>query len=188
MTRIYTAPKGQTDSRAKRGGESLANRGMEFEHELMAMHGLYNRRGLARIEKNFCPTQPLKDARFARIIGRAIVDFTGITSGGRFVAFDAKDCAESRITLDRLQAHQAEYLMDVFTLGGSAFVLARFRRRDVYKIPIDVWTDAEMYHKWGVIIERADGWRPKNRASLSVADMKPEWAVNGVDWMGVMGG
>ena len=186
MTRIYTAPRGQTLPRAQ--GESKANRGMEFEHELMVMHALYDKRGLARVEKNFCPTQPLKDARFARIIGKAIVDFTGVTAGGRFVAFDAKDCVESRIELNRLAEHQAEYLMDVFALGGSAFVLVRFRRRDVYKVPIDVWTDAELYHKWGTIHERVDGWRPKNRASLSVTDMKPEWAVQGVDWLGVVSG
>ena len=78
--------------------------------------------------------------------------------------------------------------MDVFALGGSAFVLVRFKRRDVYKVPIDIWTDAELYHKWGTIHERVDGWRPKNRASLSVTDMRPEWAVQGVDWLGVVSG
>ena len=187
MTRIYTTRGGQTAlfPRAKPKGESQANRGMEFEHELMAMHALYRRRKMARVEKNYLQTQPLKDARLARVTGKAIVDFTGtLAPNGRSVAFDAKDCVGRRIELNRLADHQIDYLGDVHALGGLAFVLVRFERRRVYRVPVDVWSDAVQYHTYGEMPQRVDGWRPKNKASLSETDMRPEWAVKGVDWLG----
>lgn len=191
MTRLYTTRGGKQMAMfpgVKQKSESYANRGREFENALKAMHTLYKKRGLARIDKNYLQTEPLPEARKALIIGKAIVDFTGVTAGGRFVAFDAKDCVEHRIELERLAPHQIEYLGDVFALGGAAFILVRFARKHVYKIPVDCWADAEIYHTWGKPVERVDGWKPKNRASLSMSDMKPEWAVNGVDWLGVIAG
>lgn len=191
MTRIYTTRGGRQLSLlpgAKQKGESHANRGMELEHELMVMHQLYKRQKLARVDKNPIQTQPVKGGEWAWIIGKAIVDFSGTLAGGRSVAFDAKDCVERRIELNRLAPHQAEYLGDVYALGGMAFILARFERKYCYKIPIDVWTDALAYRDYGKPVERVDGWKPRNKASLTMADMRPEWAVDGVDWLGVAAG
>lgn len=159
------------------------NRGMEFEHQLAMMHRMYQLRGLARIEKNYVPTQPVKNGQLAKVLGKAIVDFTGLMAGGRYVAFDAKDCVERRIMLERLPDHQLGYLQEVQALGGLAFVLVRLRRFDVFRVPVDAWQDAETQHRYGKMPERADGWKPKNVASLCVEDMLPEWRVNGVDWL-----
>lgn len=183
MTRIYQT-KGQTAlfPRVKPPRESHANRGMEFENELKVMHALYARRGLARIEKNYVPTQPVRNGQWAKVIGKAIVDFSGLTAGGRFVAFDAKDCVGHRIELDRLADHQFGYLGQVQALGGWAFVLVRFARQYVYRIPFDAWADAALMRE-GFKAETVDGWRPKYAASIGMADMKPHWAVDGVDWL-----
>lgn len=190
MTKLYMSRGGQQLAMfpgTKKPRDSHANRGMELENELKVMHALYHKRNLARVEKNFCPTQPLKDGRLAKVIGKAIVDFTGLTAGGRFVAFDAKDCAERRIELNRLAEHQCVYLLNVDALGGMAFVLARFERKYCYKIPIDAWVEADNWRAWGGEFPvRLDGWKPKNRASLTMADMRTDWAVNGVDWLGVL--
>lgn len=164
---------------------SYANRGMEFESELITMHKFYLNRGLARIEKNYCQSQPVKDGQWAKVIGRAIVDFTGLLNGGRFVAFDAKDCVEHRIELNRLASHQEQYLLDVHALGGIAFILVRFRGKDVFRIPVDVWHDAVMWHDFQRPICRADGWKMRNKSSLTVEDLKPEWKCYGCDWLGV---
>ena len=190
MTKLYMARGGQTAlfPRAKPTADNHANRGMELEHELMVMHQLYKRQKLAVVEKNYIKTQPVTGGEWARIIGKAIVDFTGTLAGGRSVAFDAKDCVERRIELNRLDTHQAEYLGSVYALGGLAFVLARFERKHCYKIPIDVWADAVLYWKFGKPVERVDGWKPKNKASLTMADMRTEWAIKGVDWLGVDAG
>ena len=185
MTRIYQT-KGQTAlfPRAKPPRESQANRGMEFEAELNAMHRLYRRLKKAVVEKTYCKSIPINGNREAKIIGKAIVDYVGTLEGGRSVAFDAKDCVERRITLDRLADHQIAYLGDVYALGGMAFILVRFERKRCYKIPVDAWASAVMYHTYGKWQDRVDGWKPKNAASLCEDDMKDEWAVNGVDWLG----
>ena len=190
MTRIYTAHGGDASARqlsllpgAKAERESTANRGMALEHELMTIHALYRRRKLARVEKNFVQCQPVKGGEWARITGKAIVDFTGTLAGGRAVAFDAKDCVGRRIELNRLAEHQIAYLGDVYALGGLAFVLVRFDRKRCYRIPVDAWADAVLYHDYKQMTPRVDGWRPKNAASLTEADMKSAWAVRGVDWL-----
>lgn len=185
MTRIYTTRGGQTAlfPGAKPPRESNANRGMEFEHELLVMHQLYRLRKLAVVEKNHCPTQIVQGGQWAKITGKAIVDFTGCLANGRFVAFDAKDCVENRIELNRLAPHQLEYLGGVHALGGLAFILVRFERKHVYRIPVDRWYEADYYRAYGKPRESVDGWKPKNRSSLVMSDMKPEWAVDGVDWI-----
>ena len=67
--------------RAKPLADNHANRGMELEHELMVMHQLYKRQKLAVVEKNHIKTQPVTGGEWARIIGKAIVDFTGRVFG-----------------------------------------------------------------------------------------------------------
>lgn len=174
MTRIENLP-----------GSSLSNRGLALEKELQTLHDFYERHGLARIDKQQVRAIPTKDNRIAKIIGKSTVDYTGVIAGGRFVAFDAKDCAEKRIPLNRLQEHQGAYLMAVDALGGLAFILARFEYRHVYRIPIDIWVCADLAHHFGVdrVTERVDGWKPTGMASLSIRDMREEWKVRGVDWL-----
>ena len=72
------------------------------------------------------------------------------------------------------------------TLEGLAFVLVRFERRRVYRVPVDVWSDAVQYHAYGIMQPRVDGWKPKNTASLCETDMKPEWAVRNYDYLGAL--
>lgn len=174
MTRIDNMPH-----------SSLANRGLALEKELQAVHDFYAKHGLARIDKQQVRAAFTGENRMAKIIGKSTVDYTGVLAGGRFVAFDAKDCADKRIPLNRLQEHQAEYLMAVDALGGMAFVLARFEYKHVYRIPIDVWVAADLAHHFGAkyATKRVDGWMPTGMASLSINDMREEWAVRGVDWL-----
>lgn len=185
--RLYTTHGGQTAlfPRAKPQGESQANRGMELEAELNVMHEEYLRHGLACVTKNYCKTQPTRNGKYAVIIGRADVDYSGVMQSGRAVAFDAKDCKDTRIALDRLAEHQLESLGHVYALGGKAFILVRFERARCYAVPADCWADADAYHHYGVMPDRVDGWKPRNSASLCEMDMKPEWRVHGVDWLGV---
>lgn len=186
MTRLYTARGGQLAlfPGAKPAKQDQGGRGMELEHELTVMHALYRRRKLAEVYKNPVQCQPVGNGQWARITGKAIVDFTGCLAGGRHVAFDAKDCAGTRIELNRLAGHQIEYLGSVFALGGLAFVLVRFEYRRCYKIPIDAWAAAEQAHYYKTEVHRVDGWKPSNGASIAERDMKSEWAITGVDWIG----
>ena len=183
MTRLYISPNDQLAMfrGAKPPPESHANRGMAFEAALATMHEVYRRRGDAVINKQQIRTRVVGDGKFARVEGKATVDYEGTLKGGRHVAFDAKDCANKRIDLSRLTDDQLGYLMDVHNAGAVAFVLARFERRDVYAIPVTAWRWAEEARRVGKPIT-ADGWQATGKASINVDELPERWRVEGYDW------
>ncbi len=185
MTRLYSGKDGQMTmfSGARSASESHANRGMDFEAALNELHALYEARGIAQIRKQYVPSLPVKDGKWAKVIGRSTVDYVGQLGGGRFVAFDAKDCAEKRIGLERLQEHQLKFLEYARMLGGLAFVLVRFERRTVYLIPVEAWRWAVEAHGagHGVYVESV-GWTATGKASISMKELPDEWRVDGYDW------
>ena len=164
-------------------GESHAGRGMGFECDLNEMHAEYEQTKRAQVHKQFLPTQPVRDGRWARVIGRSTVDYVGQLAGGRFVAFDAKDCAGRRIDLGRLQPHQLTFLNVVDAIGGTGFVLVRFERARVYIVPIRAWRRADEAHRAGhsIYVEELD-WTATGKNSINEKEMKDEWRVEGCDW------
>jgi histidinol-phosphatase (PHP family) len=76
---------------------------MDLEKALETVHEYYARTGEAFVGKQHIPTQIVKGGQWAKVIGKSTVDYVGLMRGGRFVAFDAKDCREPRIELSRLQ-------------------------------------------------------------------------------------
>ena len=185
MTRIYIAKNKQLSMfpNAKPPDVDHGDRGMALEKALKDIHADYARLGLAQVDKFDAATKIVGDGKWARVMGRGKVDFIGLLRGGQFVAFDAKDCAGRRIPLERLEDCQLDYLENVHALGGIAFVLVRFEYRRAYRVPADAWSDAEAFRVYGSMRERADGWRPSNRASLCERDMRGAWAVHGLDWV-----
>lgn len=170
---------------AKAPGESHANRGMGLEDAIKWQHAMYERQGIAKMDKQYVPSLPVKDGKWAKVIGKSTVDFSGELAGGRHVAFDAKDCAGKRIELDRLKPHQLEHLEGVERLGGVGFVLVRFERRRVYRIPVRTWRAAIEAHRRSESVYDAElGWTATGKASISEGDVKAEWRVDGVDWVG----
>ena len=188
MTRLYTARGGQQLAMfpgAKPQAEGHENRGKEFEHTLMVMHGLYEERGFAVIRKNYVASTVMQNGKIARVEGPAMVDFSGpLAPSGRHVAFDAKDCKKDFISLERLEEYQAAYLVGVDAVGGMAFVLVRFAWKHVYKIPIRSWVDADLAHKFGVMDSYID-WTPTGLGRIRMSDCPEKWRVNGYDWLGV---
>ena len=170
-------------------GESHAGRGMGFEKELEWQHARYEAEDVAQIHKQYIPAVPVRDGRWAKIIGKSTVDYVGQLSGGRFVAFDAKDCAGKRIDLERLQPHQLRFLILTEALGGLSFVLVRFERERVYVVPIRAWRWAVEAHKAGrsVYVDDMD-WTATGKNSLNEKEMKEEWKVEKCDWARVVRG
>ncbi len=168
---------------ARAPGESHANRGMDFEKALNYMHAEYERDRRAQIHKQYVPALPVKDGKWAKVIGRSTVDYEGQLAGGRFVAFDAKDCAGKRIDLDRLQPHQLAFLKLTEALGGLSFVLVRFERARVYAVPIRAWRWAVEAHRAGrgIYVEELD-WTATGKNSMNEKEMKEEWRTEGCDW------
>lgn len=186
MTRMYmTGNERQLPPipgvRDKRAG--YANRGIEFERCLEQMHELYKARGVGVVTKNYVRSTVVGDGKLARVDGSAIVDYTGCLEGGTFAAFDAKDCEGKSIALARLQPHQLEYLTDVGLKGGYAFILARFERQRVWRIPVHAWRAALAMHRFGggMVVE---GFEPTGKASINEKELPKAWAVKGYDWAG----
>ena len=165
--------------------DNHANRGMAFEEQLKWQHALYQKRGIAKMDKQYIPSLPVKDGKWAKVIGKSTVDFAGVLNGGRHVAFDAKDCAEKRIALDRLQPHQIEHLEEISLHGALAFVLVRFERQRVWMVPVEAWRWAVEAHRAGHEVW-VDGlrWMATGKASINEKELKPEWRVEGYDWAG----
>lgn len=187
MTRLYTAPRGQLAlfPRAKPAPGSQGGRGMDFEHALEEMHALYRSMGVADVRKNYVKSTVMGRGDWARVDGPAIVDYTGtIGPRGRSVAFDAKDCEGAVIPLDRLREHQLAYLGSIHALGGAAFVLVRFERRQVMRVPVAAWAAADMAHHFkthgGASV---GGFTPTGKASIRLDEMPAAWAVDGYDWL-----
>lgn len=169
---------------ARYGRDTHANRGMEFEAALNHIHEIYLAQGKALIAKNYVRATIIGDGKLARVDGTAIVDYSGLIRGGRFIAFDAKDNAGPSIRLDRLQPHQAEYLWKATQLGGFGFVLARFNRFECYAIPISAWAAAVTAHKYGPpALDLRTNFHPTGKASINESELPPEWAVDGYDWL-----
>lgn len=185
MTRLYTAKGGQVAmfAGAKAAPASHANRGMDFEGDLNAMHAEYARLQTALVGKQHVPTQIVKGGQWAKVIGKSTVDYVGVMHGGRLVAFDAKECHESRIDLNRLQDHQLEYLLEVEALGGLSFILVRFPC-GTYAVPGKVWYWAAEARRarQKVALETFD-WTATGKASINVGEMREEWKVDGADWL-----
>lgn len=163
--------------------DNHANRGMAFEEQLKWQHALYQSRGVAKIDKQYIPSLPVKDGKWAKVIGKSTVDFVGEMRGGQHVAFDAKDCAGKRIELSRLAPHQLKHLEEIEALGGLAFVLVRFERRTVYMVPVEAWKWANEAHRAGHEVKVEDlNWTATGKASINEKELKPEWRVDGYDW------
>lgn len=167
---------------------NYANRGMSFENTLNDMHLLYKAMGRGWIVKQYPKSHIVshdEHGSLAKVTGNATVDYIGCVDG-KFVAFDAKDCAENKIALDRLQLHQLQDLLDIDRMGGDAFVLVRFERARCYIIPVRAWKSALDAHR-GLLPETYKGWRPAGKASIHESDLPAAWATNGVDWLNVEG-
>jgi recombination protein U len=167
--------------------DNHANRGMVFEEQLKWQHALYHKQGVAKMDKQYIPSLPVKDGKWAKVIGKSTVDFVGVLNGGRHVAFDAKDCKDKAIELRKLQEHQLKFLTRADALGGLAFVLVRFERQRAYIVPALAWKWAEEAHRAGraVYVEEI-GWTATGKASINEKEMKAEWAVDGTDWATTM--
>jgi recombination protein U len=119
--------------------------GKSFEEEVELICELYERNGLARIEKTPEPMKILKHidkSRFEAVFEKAAQpDFKGVIKGGRTVVFDAKFTSSDRIRFQVLSDYQRNALQKYDELGALAFILVGFSDGGIYKISIRTWND-----------------------------------------------
>jgi recombination protein U len=100
------------------------------------------------------------------------VDFAGLISGGRFIAYDTKETmSETSFPLSNIKQHQFLYLELVNDLGGVAFFLIHFK--SLYK-------DQAFYTPISLVSKY---WYEHNRKSIPITDFKKLWLVDIDDYL-----
>lgn len=122
--------------------------GNKLEKTANKVHINYRQKGEALITKIPTPVIPTSQGLVPK---KSTVDYSGLLSGGRFIAFDAKQTKiKTRFDLSNISGHQLEYLEFVRRLGGIVFFLIHFTELyddQVYVTPIDIvqkyWYDED---------------------------------------------
>ena len=95
-------------------GKKNREEGRAFEELLDHTFAYYSSKGYAQIDKTPEPFKIIKRLENTRFIGcfakRAQPDYKGTIKGGRTVIFEAKYTSTDRLTQDRVNDTQAEYM------------------------------------------------------------------------------
>lgn len=144
---------------------SYANRGMAFEQLIDYTNQMYERKGIALINKRPTPVKILGHNGHGGINGfvekPSTVDYDGVYRG-RSIAFEAKSTKEmSRFDLKNVQDHQLKYLDKVHRHGGIAFLLVEFiKQQSVYLMSFETlesyWHKAQQGGRKSIRIEDFD--------------------------------
>lgn len=123
--------------------KSRGVRGSALEDLIVFTNDYYLKRNLARIDKVPIPIKIIEQGKDG-IINKAFfekkstIDFIGFVQGASIV-FDAKETALSSMPFKNIHLHQIEYMKDVSFHGGLAFIIAHFKKENIYQlIPFEV--------------------------------------------------
>ncbi|PHB05535.1 Holliday junction resolvase RecU [Bacillus wiedmannii] len=121
----------------------LGNRGMAFEKLINLSNEMYQREGVALINKRATPVNVLKSAGGRVLNGfyeaKSTVDYDGVYKG-RAVAFEAKSTQSlTRFDLSNIAQHQLDYLEKAEKMGAVCFFLIEFSKdQTVFLVPASV--------------------------------------------------
>ncbi|MFB6730606.1 Holliday junction resolvase RecU [Bacillus mobilis] len=119
------------------------NRGMAFEKLINLSNEMYQREGVALINKRATPVKVLKSTGGRVLSGfyeaKSTVDYDGVYKG-RAVAFEAKSTQSlTRFDLSNIAQHQLDYLEKAEKMGAVCFFLIEFSRdKLVFVVPLSV--------------------------------------------------
>ncbi|PEN76873.1 Holliday junction resolvase RecU [Bacillus toyonensis] len=121
----------------------LGNRGMAFEKLINLSNEMYQREGVALINKRPTPVKVLKSTGGRVLNGfyeaKSTVDYDGVYKG-RAVAFEAKSTQSlTRFDLSNIAQHQLDYLEKAEKMGAICFFLIEFSKdQTVFLVPASV--------------------------------------------------
>ena len=169
---------------------SKANRGKPFEDLLFAVHGFYQRNGVACVHK--VPTEfiPLRNGNgqvvSVKVERKSCVDYLGRYRAVP-VAVEAKHTEDVRIRWDRVEDHQAAYMDDFCRDPGAVgIVIVSFSMRRFFAVPWEAWRAGLMEwrqtkprHKQAATEIEAGGvkWITPAAASVSADEFPREWEI-----------
>ncbi|SCN40883.1 Holliday junction resolvase RecU [Bacillus cereus] len=119
------------------------NRGMAFEKLINLSNEMYQREGVALINKRATPVKVLKSTGGRVLNGfyeaKSTVDYDGVYKG-RAVAFEAKSTQSlTRFDLSNIAQHQLDYLEKAEKMGAVCFFLIEFSKdQTVFLVPASV--------------------------------------------------
>ena len=126
----------------------MANKGRQFEEEVIRANTYYKNTGQALIQKISTPWNVVR--RGNKIIsafpqGKSTLDFRGTVKSGLSVSFDCKESEDERgLPLKNNQDHQIEYIRSALEIGETSFILCSMKKLNkVFFIPgtivIEYW-------------------------------------------------
>ena len=108
------------------------NRGKNLERAVKKLFESYESRGI------HCQQNHPEQLHDGTLVKRHGFDFQ-IFYHGKFIAFDAKECALLAWPLDKAKPHQVKALLDVDTNGGEGFFLVYFTKvKELVKFDIKI--------------------------------------------------
>ncbi|MEX0134941.1 Holliday junction resolvase RecU [Bacillus nitratireducens] len=119
------------------------NRGMAFEKLINLSNEMYQREGVALINKRPTPVKVSKSAGGRVLNGfyeaKSTVDYDGVYKG-RALAFEAKSTQSlTRFDLSNIAQHQLDYLEKAEKMGAICFFLIEFSKdKSVFLVPLSV--------------------------------------------------
>ncbi|KPU59567.1 Holliday junction resolvase RecU [Bacillus wiedmannii] len=140
------------------------NRGMAFEKLINLSNEMYQREGVALINKRPTPVKVLKSAGGRVLNGfyeaKSTVDYDGVYKG-RAVALEAKSTQSlTRFDLSNIAQHQLDYLEKAEKMGAVCFFLIEFSKdQTVFLVPASV---VQSYVRMS--------YQPNGKKSISRAD------------------
>lgn len=166
---------------------NYANRGMSLESFVEFANARYRHYGIAVVEKQHTHFTPIRN-RQGKIVSckveeKATVDFMGRYRGIP-VAIECKHTASDRIRFSEVKDHQSAFLNDFVGEYGLGFgaVLVSFKMERFFLVPWSFWSAAR--YMWirdrgekASVIEYGMSWTTPGKASVSAADLLPEWEV-----------
>lgn len=121
---------------------SQANRGKWFETAIGSTNAAYKRKGVALVNKIPTPISYNTRTKKAFYEAKSTVDFVGIIKGGKHIAFDTKEVDIMRLPFDNVSSHQEEYMTNTQKMGGTAFLLVYFKKKnECYMLDINRYTN-----------------------------------------------
>lgn len=121
----------------------LGNRGMAFEKLINLANEMYQRGGVALINKRATPVKVLKSKGDRVLSGyyeaKSTVDYDDVYKG-RAIAFEAKSTEEdTRFDLKNIAQHQLDCLEKAERMGAICFFLIEFSKdKSVFAVPLSV--------------------------------------------------
>jgi recombination protein U len=136
-----------------------ANRGKVLEAMIDHSNAVYAHHGVLHIRKIDAKVKTIRDhtGEISKVFyaEKSGLDYVGVLGGGRFITFDAKECAsKTSFPLSNIKPHQIDEMEVVIKKGGIAFMLVYFETlKEAYILTLDMIQSAAQSGKKSISIK-----------------------------------